>query len=101
MALIHISNPINDILNRIQKNIEKNDELIQNIAVEVVKITSKPIELPKIFIEEKEAAIILSVSINKLKELRYQNKAPTHYKIGASIRYHSDDISNYIKSSKK
>jgi len=101
MALTHISNPINEVLNRIQGIVEKNDNIVKNINTIVENIELNEIEKPKILLSEDETAALLSIETKKLKSLRYQHRSPQFYKIGNVIRYHYNDVIDYLNAARR
>jgi excisionase family DNA binding protein len=60
-----------------------------------MKITEKNVEIPSL-IDEKTAAMLLSVSYEKLrKKIRPQNKI-AYIRIGASVKYTMTDLKAYL-----
>jgi hypothetical protein len=47
---------------------------------------------------EKESADFLSIKPDTLRRWRWLGKGPAHHKIGASVRYHRDDLDKFITS---
>ncbi len=60
-----------------------------------MKITEKNVEIPSL-IDEKTAAMLLSMSYDKLrKRIRPQNKI-AYVRIGASVKYTLADLKAYL-----
>ena len=94
MALTHISQPLNGILNRIQALIDENDKITRN--EEVKRDEEKPTSL----LSEEDVATMFSISPIYLKSLRYRRVGPSFHKVGGIIRYKYEDVLNYLDSVK-
>ena len=51
--------------------------------------------LPKSFLNEKELATYLGVSISWVRKCRYTDEGVKFKKFGRSVRYHIDDVLAY------
>lgn len=52
--------------------------------------------MPTRLLNEKEVAAILNVSVATIRRRRLFNQPPVFRKIGASVRYHPDDVAAWI-----
>lgn len=94
MALTHISQPLNEILNRIQELVEENDKIIKKEEIKSEE------DKQKAFLSEEDVATMFSISSTYLRSLRYRHVGPPFHKIGGIIRYKCEDVVNYLESVK-
>lgn len=51
-------------------------------------------------IDEKQAAIILGIAVQTLRNWRHQRRGPAYVKMGRSIRYMLVDLDEYLETRK-
>ena len=51
----------------------------------------------KDIVTEKDAAVMLNVSLSTLRKWRTEGKRPNYIKLGKSIRYHATELASVIE----
>lgn len=67
-------------------NIEKQESINQNVSIR------------SIWISEKDAAKIMSVSVSTLRAHRFLRKGLPYIKVGRAVRYSLEDIANFMQA---
>ena len=57
-------------------------------------------DIKPIYLDPKEAAQLIGVSVQRLANLRHIGRGPDYIKIGSSIRYGLRDLQNYMDARK-
>ena len=52
------------------------------------------------FITDKDLAKLLGISVDIVRSLRKRHQGINYYRVGRNIRYHRDDVMEYIKKNK-
>ena len=52
----------------------------------------------KTLLNEKQVAEILGVSLAAVRRWRYENRGPRFHKLGAAVRYSSEDLDSWLAS---
>ena len=51
-------------------------------------------------ITDKDLAKLLGISVDLVRSLRKRHQGINYYRFGSNIRYHRDDVMEYIKKNK-
>jgi len=52
------------------------------------------------FLTDKDLAKLLGISVDIVRSLRKRRQGINYYRFGRNIRYHRDDVTEYIKKNK-
>ena len=52
------------------------------------------------FLTDKDLAKLLGISVDIVRSLRKRRQGINYYRFGRNIRYHRDDVMEYIKKNK-
>ena len=52
------------------------------------------------FLTDKDLAKLLGISVDIVRSLRKRRQGINYYRFGRNIRYHRDDVKEYIKKNK-
>jgi predicted DNA-binding transcriptional regulator AlpA len=53
---------------------------------------------PSLFLTDRDVARLLQVSVASVRRWRLLRQGPKYFKIGAAVRYRSEDLSEWIQS---